>query len=169
MDFLELARTRVSVRGFTDAPVEAEALERVLEAGRLAPSACNRQPWHVIVVRDSGQRHALSEAYPRTWLAEAPVILILCVEPAAGWQRADGKTYVDVDGAIAMDHMTLCAASLGLGTCWIGAFDAHVVRRVLQLPPGIEPLAMTPLGHPADAGRPKTRKALGDLVHHEHW
>lgn len=68
-----------------------------------------------------------------------------------------------------MDHITLCAADLGLGTCWIGAFDPDAVREVLALPEGIEPLAMTPLGRPADAGRPKMRKPLDEILHHEQW
>ncbi len=169
MDFLELAERRVSVRGFTEAPVAEEALDAVIEAARLAPSACNRQPWHLVVIRDEARRRLLGEAYPQAWFVGAPVILALCVEPAAGWQRSDGKSYVDVDGAIAMDHITLCAADLGLGTCWIGAFEAHAVRRILHLPPGIEPLALTPLGHPADAGRPKKRKPREALVHDEQW
>lgn len=169
MRFLELARTRVSVRGYADRPVDEAALEQVLEAGGLAPSACNLQPWHIIVVRDPVQRRALSAAYARSWFSEAPVILALCVEPTAAWKRSDGKNYVDVDGALAMDHMTLCAADLGLGTCWIGAFDPHVARQVLGLPPGIELLALTPLGHPTDPGRPKQRKDPAAIVRHEHW
>lgn len=169
MSFLEVARRRVSVRGYRAEAVSDEALGHVLEAGRLAPSAANRQPWHFVVVREADQRIALGRAYAKPWLLEAPVVLVLCVDPAAAWVRSDGKSYADVDGAIAMDHMTLCAADLGLGTCWIGAFDRAVVREVLDLPGGIEPLAMTPLGHPADTGRPKTRKPLAEILHSERW
>ncbi len=96
-------------------------------------------------------------------------MIVVCVEPGRAWIRSDGKNYADVDGAIVMDHMTLCAADLGLGTCWIGAFDPVRTREVLALPPEIEPLAMTPLGHPADTGRAKTRKAVSELVHLERW
>lgn len=169
MSFLELAASRVSVRGYTSAPLADGDVEKVLEAGRLAPSAANRQPWHFIVVREEAQRRALGEAYTKEWFLQAPVILVVCVEPGKAWKRSDGKSYADVDGAIAMDHMTLCAADLGLGTCWIGAFDAAKVRAALGLPEGVEPLAMTPLGRPADAGRPKTRKALSEIVRHEKW
>ncbi len=169
MTFLDLARRRVSVRAYRSDPVPDELLSRVLEAGRLAPSACNLQPWHFIVVRDPARRAELGRAYPKDWFASAPVQIALCVEPARAWRRSDGKSYVDVDGAIAMDHMTLCATELGLGTCWIGAFNPAVIREVLGLPEGIEPLALTPLGYPADPGRPKRRKAMEEIRHDERW
>jgi nitroreductase len=91
------------------------------------------------------------------------------VEPGKAWTRRDGKNYADVDGAIAMDHMTLCAADLGLGTCWVGAFDADGAKEALNLPEGIEPLAMTPLGKPAADGKPKDRKEAGDVVRFDRW
>jgi nitroreductase len=88
----------------------------------------------------------------------------MCTVPAEGWKRRDGKNYADVDATIAMDHLILAAAALGLGTCWVAAFDPAVARAILQLPKGIEPLAFTPVGYPADAPTPKTRKSLADLV-----
>jgi len=169
MSFLDLVRKRYSARGYDPAPVPEEQLRQVLEAGRLAPSAANRQPWHVIVVRDAARRRALGQAYGREWFWQAPVLLVVCTEPDKAWKRSDGKCYADIDGAIAMDHMTLCAADLGLGTCWIGAFDPAKAREILGLPPGIEPLALTPLGRPTDAGRPKTRRAPDEILHHEQW
>lgn len=169
MDFLELVRRRFSVRAYEKRGVPEDKLEAVIEAGRLAPSAANRQAWRFIVVRDEGQRHALGEAYPRDWFWTAPVILVVCVEPAKAWVRADGKNYADVDGAIAMDHMTLCAADLGLGTCWIGAFEPTKVRRILGIPESVEPLAMTPLGYPAEPVRAKSRKPVHDVVCYDHY
>ena len=169
MDFIELAAKRSSIRGYKPEPGDEALLGRVLEAGRLAPSACNRQPYHIVVVREPAQREALRAAYPRDWFVQAPAILVVCVEPAAAWRRRDGKGYADVDGAILMDHLTLAAADLGLGTCWIGAFAPELVRAALGLPEGIEPLAMTPLGWPAVAGQPKQRKAAAEIVHHERW
>jgi nitroreductase len=169
MDFLELVKQRFSVRAYSPVPVEEDKLRSVLESGRLAPSAANRQPWACIVVRAETQRAALGEAYPREWFARAPVILVVCVDPARAWVRADGKSYADVDGAIVMDHMTLCAATLGLGTCWIGAFDVLKVKQALHIPAGIEPLAMTPLGYPAEPVRAKSRKSYEDLMHFDAW
>jgi nitroreductase len=168
MTFLELAAKRVSVRGYDSSAVSDEDLNKVLEAGRMAPSAANRQPYHFIVVRDE-KRQALGEMRRNEWFSRAPIVIVVCVEPDKAWSRVDGKNYADVDGAIAMDHMTLCAVDLGLGTCWIGAFDPEKVKSVLNLPPGIEPLAMTPLGKPIDRGSPKKRKSIEDLVHYNHW
>lgn len=164
MNFLELARRRVSVRGYRPDPVSEELLNQILEAARLAPSAANRQPLRLIVIRGPAQRAALAKAYPREWFAQAPLILALCVDPAAAWHRSDGKSYADVDAAIMMDHVILCAADLGLGTCWIGAFDPALVRQTLDIPGHFEPIALTPVGYPLDAGRPKTRKSLDELV-----
>ncbi len=169
MNFLELATKRISVRGYHSTPVDEAALAQVLEAARVAPSAANRQPWHILVIRDKAARLALGQAYTRDWFQQAPLILAVCVEPAKAWQRLDGKNFADVDGAILMDHLTLCAADLGLGTCWVVAFEAARVKAALHLPEGIEPLALTPLGYPADAGRPKTRKALAEILHHDQW
>jgi nitroreductase len=169
MSFLELVNKRASIRAYATTPVGEADLEAVLEAGRLAPSAANKQAWHFIVVREPVRRAELGHAYPREWFWKAPAILVVCVEPAKAWVRSDGKNYADVDGAIAMDHMTLCAADRGLGTCWIGAFDPARLRRVLGLPEGVEPLAMTPLGKPAEPGRAKSRKAVAEVVRHERW
>ena len=169
MQFLELVRKRFSVRAYDSRPVQEEALQNILEAGRLAPSAANRQPVSFIVVRDEARRRALGEAYPREWFWRAPAIIVVCVEPARAWVRADGKNYADVDGAIAMDHMTLCAADLGLGTCWVGAFEPSKVKRALSIPDGVEPLVMTPLGYPMEGDRAKSRKPMGEVVHADGW
>ncbi len=169
MDFVDLIQKRFSVRSYEKRVVPDDKVKVVLEAGRLAPTAANRQALRFIVVREEQQRHALGEAYPREWFWSAPVILVVCVEPGKAWVRADGKNYADVDGAIAMDHMTLCAADLGLGTCWIGAFEPAKVRRVLGIPESLEPLAMTPLGYPAEPIRRKSRKPLSEIVHYERY
>jgi nitroreductase len=169
MNFLELVRQRGSIRAYDPSPVPEKDLIKVLEAGRMAPSAANYQPWHFIVVKDAAARSALREAYGKEWFWRAPVILVVCVEPRKGWTRMDGKNYATVDGAIAMDHMTLCAADLGLGTCWIAAFDPAKARAILGLPEGIDPLVMTPLGRPAAPPPPKKRKSLSEIVHYERW
>ncbi|MCX7008427.1 MAG: nitroreductase family protein, partial [Kiritimatiellaeota bacterium] len=162
MSFLKLANKRSSVRGYKSTPVDEPVLAQILEAARLAPSASNRQPWHIIVVRDTAVLRELGRAYPRDWFRRAPLVLAVCIEPTKAWVRADGKNYADVDGSLLMDHITLCAADLGLGTCWIGAFDVAKAKAALQLPEGIELLALTPLGHPAEPGRPKVRKPLAE-------
>lgn len=169
MGFSELARKRYSVRAYRSDAVEEAALQEVLDAARIAPTASNRQPFQLIVIRTAGREADLRRIYDREWFVQAPLVICACGLPAQGWVRMDGKVYIDVDVAIAMDHLILAATDLGLGTCWIAAFDPEAAREVLGLPEGVEPLVFTPLGYPADQPRPKTRKALSELVRHESW
>jgi nitroreductase len=83
--------------------------------------------------------------------------------------RKDGREYVDVDVSISFDHLVLAATAEGLGTCWIAAFDPNIVREVLGIPDGIEPLLLTPLGYPAVTAQPRERRALDEIVHWERW
>lgn len=171
MKFIELAEKRCSIRGYKPDPVPEEMLNEILEAGNLAPTAKNLQPFHLIVVREAAGRDALSNAYPAPFFREAPVVVVVCVEPADGWVRGrfDGKNYCEVDAAIAIDHMTLAATDLGLGTCWIVAFDPDKVTEAMGLPAGIEPLVLLPIGFPSIEGVEKTRKPLKELVRYEQW
>ena len=169
MEYSELIAARYSVRAYRPDPVEDEKLQAVLEAARLAPTAANRQPFQLVVIHTAGREAELKRIYPRDWFAQAPLVICACGIPAKGWTRSDGKNFTDVDVAIVMDHLTLAAANLGLGACWIGAFDPIATRELLGLPDGVEPIAFTPLGYPADQLRPKKRKALSELVRYEHW
>ena len=170
--FLELAEKRRSVRAYKPDPVPEDLLQQVLEAGRLAPSACNKQPWRFIVVRGETGRRALGAAYAREWFWKAPVVIAVCILPKEAWTRSyDGQNYAMVDGALAMDHMTLAAAEMGLGTCWIGAFDPAAAREILNLPDGVEIVGMTPLGFPdvEPSPRVRSRRPLGEIVLKERW
>ena len=169
MDFQELINKRYSVRAYKPDPVEASKLEKVLDAARLAPTAASRQPFQVIVVHTSGKEADLNRIYGRDWFVQPPLVIGICGIPSQAWVRRDGKSYVDVDVSIAMDHLILAAADQGLGTCWIGAFDPIAARDVLGLPADVEPIAFTPLGYPADLPGQKKRKPLSDLVRYEHW
>jgi nitroreductase len=164
MEFFELIRRRVSVRGYQSRPVEKEILDRVLEAAVVAPTAANRQPFRLIVIPIRGREAGLKRIYPREWFLQAPLVICACAVKSEAWTRRDGKSYADVDVAIALDHLILAAHDLGLGTCWVGAFDPEAAREVLGLESDLEPLAFTPLGYPADEGRPKKRRPLGELV-----
>jgi nitroreductase len=169
MEFAELIRKRYSVRAYKTDAVEEEKLLQVLEAARLAPTAVNRQPFRIIVIHTAGREAELRRIYHREWFAQAPLLLCACGIPAQTWSRSDGKNYNDVDVTIAMDHLILAATDLGLGTCWVAAFNPAAAREVLGLPDGVEPIAFTPLGYPADQPRPKERKALSELVRYERW
>jgi len=169
MEFTDLIQKRYSARAYKPDPVEDEKLQQVLEAMRLAPSADNRQPFQFIVIHTRGREAELRRIYSRAWFVDAPLVVCACGISARGWARRDGKNYNDVDVAIAMDHLVLAAANLGLGTCWIAAFDPQAAREVLGLPAGVEPVAFTPLGYPADRPGRKERKPLPELVRYERW
>jgi nitroreductase len=169
VEFSELIKERYSVRAYRPDPVEDEKLEKVLEAARLAPTAVNRQPFQLLVIRTQGREEELYDIYKRAWFVEPPLVICACGLPERGWTRRDGKSYVDVDVAIAMDHLILAAADEGLGTCWVGAFDPDAARRVLGLPEEVEPIAFTTLGYPADEPGTKKRKPLDELVRYERW
>jgi len=170
MDFQEVIRKRYSVRAYKPDRVEEEKLARVLEAARLAPTACNLQPFRVIVIETKGREKELRRVYGREWFTQAPLVLAVCALPKESWvRRYDGWNSAEVDATIAMSHIVLAAAAEGLGTCWIAAFDPKAAREVLGLPAEVVPSAFTPLGYPADAPPPKKRKAAGELVRRDRW
>jgi nitroreductase len=164
VDFFAVIESRYSVRAYSDRAVPADVLQQVLRAAQLAPTAANRQPFRLLVARTRGREAAFRRLYHREWFSQAPLVLGICTVPAEAWVRRDGKNYADVDATIAMDHLILAAASLGLGTCWVAAFDPAVAREVFDLPEGVDPLAFTPLGYPADTAPERVRKPLADLV-----
>jgi nitroreductase len=166
MNFQELIRRRYSVRAYRPEPVSEEALERVLEAGRLAPTAANRQPFRVVVLHAAGRQEALARLYDRRWFTQAPVVLCVCGVPEEAWVRRDGRSHLDVDAAIVMDHLILAATDEGLGTCWIANFDVGAAREVFAVRAGEVPLLLTPLGHAADQPKPRERRRLDELVRH---
>jgi nitroreductase len=169
MDFLEIAKKRYSCRAYKPDPVEDEKLQQVLEAAQVAPTACNLQPFQLIVIHTKGREAQLRRIYSSSWFTQAPLVICACGIPSESWRRRDGKNYCEVDVTIAMDHLILAAAGLGLGTCWIGAFNPDAAREILGLPDNVEPIAFTPLGYPADSPGRKGRKSLDEIVRYEQW
>lgn len=170
MNLLELAKKRYSVRSYLDKEVEKEKLLQVLEAGRLAPSAVNFQPVHFIVITEEQEKQKLYEVYQRGWIKEAPVIIVACGDHRTSWKRKDGKDHCDIDVAIAVDHMSLAAVDLGLGTCWVCAFDAKLCHELLGLPDYLEASVLIPLGYPkGDRITQATRKNIEELVSWERY
>ena len=172
MDFLDLAKTRSSVRAYKSQPVEEGKLQSVLEAARLAPSANNRQPWKFIVVTDSELRSKLTEiAGGQPFVGEAPVIIVAVGLDPERVMTCEVPAYA-VDLSIAIDHMTLAAAALGLGTCWIGRFNQSEAKSLLNVPDGAKIVTLLPIGYPADPkdlDREKSRKPLDQIVCHERF
>lgn len=164
MEYLELIRQRHSVRSFRKVDVEDDKLKKILEAGILAPTAANRQPFRIIVIKNPGHENILKKIYSREWFYNAPLAIGICSIPDEAWVRSDKKKYSDVDCAIAMDHMVLAAADMGLGTCWIGAFNPDAAKEILNLDKGLEPIAFTPVGYPEAHEYKKIRKPMDEIV-----
>ncbi|MDX1764246.1 MAG: nitroreductase family protein [bacterium] len=173
MDIYECIRNRRSIRRYKEKPIADDILRRVLNAGRLAPSAVNLQPWRFIVVRSAATRQALVECTrggKHTHLGMGHVALVACGNTRDCYQRQGNflKTYA-IDVAIALEHIMLAAAAEGLGTCWIGAFDETAVKDLLQVPDPWRVVAMTPLGFPDESPDFKGRKPLAEIVCYERW
>jgi nitroreductase len=144
VEVFEVIQKRRSVRAYESTSVPEEKLMRILEAGRLAPSAGNIQPWHFIVVRDFEKRKKLAEARWAKFLAESPIVIVGC-----GDQKASPRWFM-VDVAIAMQNMVLTAVSEGLGTCWVGSFNEDEVRRMLKIPDNYRIVALLAIGYPRE-------------------
>ena len=181
MDFIDLVKVRRSVRTFAGEDVESGKIDQILEAARLAPSWANKQGWSFVVVRDreTVKRVAGASGAGNRWMAKAPLIVVACGDPGASGTRGDLK-YFMVDVAIAMEHLVLAAADLGLGTCWIGAFDEAAIKEILGIPEKVRVVALTPVGYAAERAGvqesltrlvvgSKNRKRLGEIVHFEKW
>lgn len=164
MDFYSVIEQRHSARSYLSTPVENDKLERILRAAQLAPTAVNYQPFKVYVISTAGRRDVLKRVYHRGWFSDPPYVLLVCAVKDKCWVRRDGRYYGDVDAAIVMDHIILAATAEGLGTCWIGAFDAQETKQAFGLPEGYEPVAFTPLGYERSAGFDKKRKDISELV-----
>ncbi len=174
MTFLELAKKRFSVRKFKPDKVKDDDLQYILEAGRIAPSANNFQPWQFIVVKNEYKNEEVNALYHREWFNDAPVVIIVLADHSKSWHRSsDGKDHADMDAAIAADHMTLAATERGLGTCWVCNFDVDKTKKYFGLPDHLEPVVFLPLGYPDVDVNPERhstkRKPLNEIVFYNKW
>ena len=164
MDVFEAIRSRRSIRVFKKKAVEEEKLNRVLEAGRLAPSARNMQNWKFVVVRDRATREKLMRAAKnQTFVAQAPVVIVAC-GTLTDYMMSCGQLAHTVDVSIAVDHMTLQAVAEGLGTCWVCAFSESEVKEMLGIPDDVRVVTLLTLGYPAEAPPARSRKDIGEIV-----
>jgi nitroreductase len=169
MEFRELIRTRESIRNYDpDRPVGKKTLIRILEAGRLAPSAANKQPWRFIIISSKERLPKVKLCYEKTWFQEAPHILAVVGNKKSAWVRShDNRCFIETDLAIAMDHLILAAENEGVSTCWISNFKPDVLHNALGLQDHECVYAITPLGYPKmDFSKKgsKERKALEEIV-----
>jgi nitroreductase len=169
MDVSEAISTRRSVRSYKNQDIDDETLAKIIEAGRLAPSASNAQQWKFIVVKDPTTRVKLAEAASQqAFVGEAPVIIVACATGAESFMSC-GQPRLTVDLSIAMSFMILQATELGLGTCWIGAFDEGDVKSILGIPEDMRVVAISPLGYSSMATRPKPRKIMAEVVCYDRY
>lgn len=154
MTFLELAKTRYSVRAYQDTPIEEEKLTLILEAGRVAPTACNNQPQKIYVVKTPEARQKLNAVCGNTF--QAPVVLVVCYDRTRDWKNRlmPGYESGETDAAIVCTHMMLQAAELGVGSCWVGYFNSGSIVEALGLPETVTVSALLPLGYAAENATP---------------
>ena len=169
MEYTELIHTRESIRNYDpDRPVPTEILEKILDAGRLAPSACNYQPWKFLVISSPSMLEKVRACYQRDWFKNAPHILVILGLKNKAWNRSyDGYNSIETDIAIAMTHIILAAENEGVGACWIAAYNPALLKETIN--PGENQLifGITPLGYPRSGFQKtfkKNRKALNEIV-----
>jgi len=169
MDLFEAIEGRRSIRAYLPDPVREEDLKRILEAAIRAPSAGNIQPWEFIVVKDSETKRRLCEAaLGQRFIEEAPVVIVVCantLRSGAVYGSRGVSLYCIQDTAAAIQNMLLAAYALGYGTCWVGAFHENEVAQILELPSHIRPVAIIPLGKPAESPPLRPRRSLKEVVH----
>ena len=161
-------KMRRSIRHYKDKPVEREKLKKVLEAGRLAPSAGNMQEWKFVVISDKNTREKLAMAAHSRFVAEAPLVIVACAT-ITDCVLESGQLAYPMDVAIAVDHMTLKAVEEGLGTCWVGDFDERKVKEALNIPDDVRVVTLLTLGYPKYVPGPRKRKKLEEIVAYEKW
>jgi nitroreductase len=169
MDYFEVIRSRRSIRVFDQRPVEEEKIRAILEAANAAPSAGNLQAYEIFLVRDPAALGRLAGTLPKMeFFLVVPLVLAFCANPerAAARYAERGQTlYAIQDATIACTHAMLAAAALGLGSVWVGAFQERQVSEALNLPGSVVPVALLPIGYPAETVEPRSRRPLEEIVH----
>jgi len=169
MSVLDVIRSRGSIRRYEDKPIPRDTLMKILEAARLAQSAANRQPWEFIVVTDPSIKNRLVKAARNQgFVGEAAVVIVCLADPSKSARVGSFQGFL-IDLAIAIENMALTAWDLGVGSCWIGAFDENMVKEILDIPSGLRVVSLLTLGYPAEQPRPKIRRSLDEIVHYEKY
>ncbi len=170
MNVFDAIKKRRSIRNYEDKPVEDKKLMQILESARLAPSANNKQEWRFVVVKDLETRKKLrAVSKDQKFVEEAPVVIACCAK-TDGHIMTCGQACYPIDVAIAIDHMTLAAVELGLGTCWVGAFFEDKVKEILDIPKDVRIVELLTIGYPkASLNNPKQRLSLDEIVFKDRW
>ncbi|RLG17549.1 nitroreductase family protein [Nanoarchaeota archaeon] len=173
MDIFKVIKGRRSIRRYVDRKVSRLDIVKILDAARWAPSAGNLQNWYFIVVRDKGKKLQLSEAcLGQEFVALAPVVIVACADNRSigmFYGERGERLYSIQNVAAAVQNMLLMAHSLGLGSCWVGAFDTEMVKNILRIPDNVEPQAVVTIGYPGEKPPAPKRKDLDRMVFLEEW
>lgn len=173
MELFEAIKKRRSIRAFEPKPVPEELIDKILEAARWAPSAGNRQARDFIIVKDKDTKRMLSQAaLDQDFIEEAPLDIVVCANgdrSARRYGERGMQLYSILDAAAAVQNLLLAVYALGLGACWVGAFRDGWVSEILNLPTWLRPIAIIPLGYPAERPRPTPRMPIEQLVHRERF
>jgi nitroreductase len=168
MELLEAIKDRRSIRTFKPQDVEEATVMKLIEAARWAPSAGNIQPWKFVIIRKPHVKSALAKAASnQAHIEEAPVVIVVCADEkrsSTGYGNRGKLLYCLQDTAAATQNILLTAHSLGLGSCWIGAFDENLARKTLNIPVGVRPVAIIPVGYPDETPRQRSRRPLTEIV-----
>ena len=174
LPILDIIRERGSIRKYKDKPILSSDLQTILETARLAQSAANRQPWEFIVVSDKAQLKKLAEAAhwpnrpPQSSVSTAPTVIICLAVPEMSRKVGPFDGFL-VDLSIAIENMALTAWELGIGSCWIGAFQEDKVKTLLNVPENLRVVSLLTLGYADEQPRPKNRKLLNEIIHYEQY
>jgi len=170
MELSEAIKGRRSIRAFKPQDVPEKTVEKLIDAARHAPSAGNIQPWEFVIARKQGIKKKLAQAANQVFVEEAPVVIVVCADEnraSMGYGHRGETLYCIQDTAAATQNILLTAYSLGLGTCWVGAFDENQAKKALRTPNGIRPVAMIPVGYPNKTASQRNRRPLRQIIHYE--
>ena len=171
MDVFEAIKNRRSVRAYAGEKVSEEDVERLIEAVRWAPSAGNIQPWEFVIVKEVETKRKLSDAaLNQTFIEKAPVVIVVCADlnrSSRGYGSRGEQLYSLQDTAAATENILLAAQELGLATCWVGAFRENEVAKAVKAPRNLRPVAIVPVGHPAERPVAPQKRSFNEIVHYE--
>lgn len=165
MSLVDIILSRRSIRRYEQRPIPEEIMRLILEAGRMAPSAANRQPWHFIVVTEQELKEKLSQWRFTRFLKDSAAVIVGCGEN----NRPRAARWATIDVSIALENMVIAAWALGVGSCWIGGFNEKEVKELLGIPDNIKVIALLSLGYPAEQPAPRRKKPLEKIVHYNRF
>lgn len=173
MEIPEIIRNRRSIRAFSKRELPQEAIEVLVKAACMAPSAGNLQPWEFIAVRNPETKRRLADAaYGQSFIAEAPLVFLVCAVPGrSSWRygKRGSDLYCIQDTAAAIENLLLTATANGLGGCWVGAFDEERAAKAVGAPEGVRPISIIPIGYPAETPSAPPRRAVSEVLHLERY